>query len=98
MSFCIEGPQWDINVGPELNPVELYPGKGIVYDGNKLLHGRLESAPGEIIQMFNHWVVTGGECEHAAYDHGKNREFFENAEVYGHDQRTYLTGQWPTTS
>ncbi len=95
LTYCIDGPPWAMNVGPELSPVELKPGKGIIYDGTKLLHGRLEESPGEVLQMFCHWTAVDGKFEKYAYDSGKNKEFFENEKIYGTEQLTYLNGLYP---
>jgi len=52
-------------------------GNGVIYKGCEMLHGRLKPSSGEVIQVFNHWVISDGTRSNFAYDEGINKQYYE---------------------
>jgi hypothetical protein len=52
-------------------------GNGVIYKGCEMPHGRLKPSSGEVIQVFNHWVISDGIKSNCAYDDGKNKEYYK---------------------
>ena len=75
LSYCISGPEWEINMGD--NTLITKIGNGVIYKGCEIPHGRSEPSSGEVIQVFNHWVISDGAKSNYAYDNGKNRKFYK---------------------
>jgi len=74
LSYCISGPEWEINMGD--NALITKIGNGVIYKGCEILHGRSKPSSGEVIQVFNQWIISDGEKSNSAYDHGKYKEFY----------------------
>ena len=74
LTYCISGPEWEINVGD--NTLITKIGNGVIYKGCEIPHGRSEPSSGEVIQVFNHWVISDGVRSKSAYDDGKNEKFY----------------------
>ena len=75
LSYCISGPEWEMNMGD--NTIITKIGNAVIYKGCEILHGRSKPSSGEVIQVFNHWVISGGVKSKSAYDDGKNKEFYK---------------------
>ena len=58
LTYCISGPEWEINMGN--NTLMTKIGNGVIYKGCEIPHGRSKPSSGEVIQVFNHWVISGG--------------------------------------
>ena len=76
LTYCISGPEWEINMGD--NTIITKIGNAVIYKGCEILHGRSKPSSGEVIQVFNHWVISDGAKLNSAYDDGKNKEFYKN--------------------
>ena len=74
LSYCIFGQEWGFNLGDETLMTKI--GKGVVYKGCEVSHGRLYPSPGEVIQVFNHWIDSDGEYSESAFDEGKYKDFY----------------------
>ena len=74
LTYCLSGPEWEINMGE--NTLITKKGKAVIYRGSEVKHGRLRPSSGEVIQVFNHWVISGGTKLASAYDDGKNKDFY----------------------
>ena len=75
LSYSISGPEWEMNVGD--NTVITKIGNAVIYKGCEILHGRSKPSSDEVIQVFNHWVVSDGVKSNSAYDNGRNKEFYK---------------------
>jgi hypothetical protein len=75
LSYCIYGPEWEINMGDDTIITKI--GNGIIYKGCEIPHGRSKPSSGEVIQVFNHWVISEGTKSDCAYDNGKNEDFYK---------------------
>ena len=65
LTYCISGPEWKINMGDSTLITKI--GNGVIYKGCEILHGRPEPSSGEVIQVFNHWVISDGVKSEYAY-------------------------------
>jgi hypothetical protein len=74
LTYCLSGPEWEINMGD--NTLITKKGNGVIYRGSEVKHGRLRPSSGEVIQVFNHWVVLDGTKSKSAYDEGKFKSFY----------------------
>ena len=74
LSYCISGPEWEMNMGKDTIITKI--GNGVIYKGCEIPHGRSEPSSGEIIQVFNHWVISDGVRSKSAYDDGMNKDFW----------------------
>ena len=74
LTYCISGPEWEINVGD--NTLITKIGNGVIYKGCEIPHGRSEPSSGEVLQVFNHWVISDGVRSKSAYDDGKHKDFY----------------------
>ena len=74
LTYCVSGPEWGIHMGD--NTVITKIGNGVIYKGCEMPHGRLEPSSGEVIQVFNHWVISKGARSNSAYDDGKNKDYY----------------------
>ena len=70
LTYCISGPEWEINMGD--NTLITKIGNAVIYKGCEILHGRSKPSSGEVIQVFNNWVISDGAKSNRAYDNGKN--------------------------
>ena len=75
LSYCISGPEWEINMGD--NTLITKIGNGVIYKGCEISHGRPKPSSGEVIQVFNHWVISDGAKSNSAYDDGNNKDFYK---------------------
>ena len=75
LSYCISGPEWEMNMGDDTIITKI--GNGVIYKGCEIPHGRSEPSSGEVIQVFNHWVISDGEKSNYAYDSDKNKNFYK---------------------
>jgi hypothetical protein len=76
LSYCISGPEWEINMGD--NTLITKKGNGVIYKGCEVEHGRSKPSSGEVIQVFNHWVISDGAKSKSAYDGGITKDFYKN--------------------
>ena len=76
LTYTISGPKWGIHMGDDTVTTKI--GNGVIYKGCEMPHGRLKPSSGEVIQVFNHWVISDGIRLNYAYDGGKNKEYYEN--------------------
>ena len=74
LTYTISGPEWSIHMGDDIVTTKI--GNGVIYKGCEIPHGRLEPSSNEVIQVFNHWVISYDKRSKYAYDDGKNREFY----------------------
>ena len=74
LSYCIFGPEWEIHMGDDTVTTKL--GNGVIYKGCEIIHGRSKPSSGDVIQIFNHWVISGGVKSHAVYDGDRDNEIF----------------------
>ena len=74
LTYTISGPEWGIHMGDDTVTTKI--GNGVIYKGCEMLHGRLKPSSGEVIQVFNHWVISKGARSNSAYDDGKNKDFY----------------------
>ena len=74
ISYCISGPEWEMNMGD--NTIITKIGNAVIYKGCEIPHGRSEPSSGEVIQVFNHWVISDGTRSNYAYDDGKNKDYY----------------------
>ena len=74
LTYTISGPEWSIHMGDDIVTTKI--GNGVIYKGCEIPHGRLEPSSDEVIQVFNHWVISYDKRSKYAYDDGKNREFY----------------------
>ena len=74
LTYCISGPEWEIDMGD--NTLITKKGNGVIYKGCEILHGRSKPSSGEVIQVFNHWVISDGTRSDYAYDGGKNKQYY----------------------
>ena len=74
LTYCISGPEWEMNMGD--NTIITKIGNAVIYKGCEIPHGRSKPSSGEIIQIFCHWVISGGEKSKSAYDGGKSKDFY----------------------
>ena len=75
LTYCISGPEWEINMGD--NTLITKIGNGVIYKGCEISHGRPKPSSGEVIQVFNHWVISDGAKSNSAYDDGNNKDFYK---------------------
>ena len=75
LTYCISGPEWEINMGD--NTLITKIGNGVIYKGCEISHGRPKPSSGEVIQVFNHWVISDGAKSNSAYDNGKTKDFYK---------------------
>ena len=78
LTYCISGPEWKFNIGNKA-PLITRKGNGVIYRGCEIEHGRLHPSSGEIIQVFNHWVISagsGGTRFKSAYDDDQTKDFY----------------------
>ena len=71
LTYCISGPEWEMNMGDNTFITKI--GNGVVYKGREIPHGRSKPSSGEVIQVFNHWVISDGTKLDYAYDAGATR-------------------------
>ena len=76
LSYCISGHDWEMDMGN--NIIITKKGNGVIYKGCKVLHGRSKPSPGEVIQVFNHWIISDSKRSKSAYDDGKQKEFYKS--------------------
>ena len=74
LTYCISGPEWKMNMGD--NTLITKIGNGVIYKGCEIPHGRSEPSSGEVLQVFNHWVISDGVRSKSAYDDGKHKDFY----------------------
>jgi hypothetical protein len=75
LTYCISGPEWEINMGD--NTIITKKGNGVIYKGCEIPHGRSKPSSGEVIQVFNHWVILDGAKSKNAYDNNEqNKDFY----------------------
>ena len=74
LTYCISGPEWEMNVGD--NTLITKIGNGAIYKGCEISHGRSKPSSDEVIQVFNHWVISDGAKSNSAFDYGENKEFY----------------------
>jgi DNA repair ATPase RecN len=74
LTYTISGPEWGIHMGDDTVMTKI--GNGVIYKGCEMSHGRLKPSSGEVIQVFNHWVISDGTRSNCAYD-GKNKKYYE---------------------
>ena len=74
LTYTISGPEWSIHMGDDIVTTKI--GNGVIYKGCEIPHGRLEPSSAEVIQVFNHWVISYDKRSKYAYDDGKNKEFY----------------------
>ena len=78
LTYCISGPEWEINMGDNTFITKI--GNGVIYRGCEVLHGRPKSSSGEVIQVFNHWVISDGAKLNSVYDDNeRNKDFYESS-------------------
>jgi len=75
LTYCISGPEWEIDMGD--NTVITKIGNGVIYKGCEIEHGRSKPSSGEVIQVFNHWIISDGVKSNRAYDDGYNKDFYK---------------------
>ena len=75
LSFCISGPECEMSMGD--NTIITKIGNAVIYKGCEIPHGRPKPSSGEVIQVFNHWVISDGAKSKNAYDDGKNKGFYK---------------------
>ena len=75
LTYCVSGPEWEINMGS--NTLITKVGNGVIYKGCEIPHGRSKPSSGEVIQVFNHWVISDGAKSNRAYDDGRNIDFYK---------------------
>ena len=75
LSYCISGPEWEMNMGN--NTIITKIGNGVIYKGCEIPHGRPKPSSGDVIQVFNHWVISEGAKSNSAYDDGVNENFYK---------------------
>ena len=74
LTYTVSGPEWGIHMGDTTVMTKI--GNGVIYKGCEMPHGRLEPSSDEVIQVFNHWVISDGIRSNYAYDEGKNKEYY----------------------
>jgi hypothetical protein len=75
LTYCISGSEWGIDMGDTTVMTKI--GNGVIYKGCEILHGRSKPSSGEVIQVFNHWVISDGAKSNYAYDNEeKNKDFY----------------------
>ena len=74
LSYCISGPEWEMNMGD--NTIITKIGNAVIYKGCEIPHSRSKPSSGEVIQVFNHWVISKGVRSNSAYDDGKNKDYY----------------------
>jgi hypothetical protein len=74
LTYCVSGPEWGIHMGDDT--VTTKKGNGVIYRGCEVEHGRPEPSSGEVIQVFNHWVISDGSKSKNAYDDGRYKDFY----------------------
>ena len=74
LTYGVSGPEWGIQMGD--NTLISKIGNGVIYKGCEIPHGRSKPSSGEVIQIFNHWVISDGTRSNYAYDNGKNKDFY----------------------
>ena len=74
LSYCVSGPEWEFDMGDDIVITKI--GNAVIYKGCEIPHGRSKPSSGEIIQIFCHWVISGGEKSKSAYDGGKSKDFY----------------------
>ena len=79
LTYCISGSEWEITMGD--NTLITKKGKGIIYRACEIEHGRSKPSSGEVIQVFNHWVISGGSKSKNAYDDGRFYDFYNKVIV-----------------
>ena len=80
LSYCISGPEWEFNImGENATTLITKRGNAVIYRGCEIKHGRICPASGEIIQVFNHWIISGGTKSQDAYNNNEINEDFYKA-------------------
>ena len=74
LTYAVSGPEWSIHMGDDTVTTKI--SNGVIYKGCEIPHGRLKPSSGEVIQVFNHWVISSGERSNYAYDSGKNKDYY----------------------
>jgi len=74
LTYTISGPEWEIHMGDDTVTTKI--GNGVIYKGCEMSHGRLKPSSGEVIQVFNHWVISDGTRSNCEYDDGKNKQYY----------------------
>ena len=74
LSYCISGPEWEMNMGD--NTIITKIGNAVIYKGCEIPHGRSKPSSGEVIQVFNSWIISDGTKSNSAYDNGRHTEFY----------------------
>ena len=75
LTYTVSGPEWGIHMGDDTVMTKI--GNGVIYKGCEMSHGRLKPSSGEVIQVFNHWVISDGTRSNCAYDDGINKKYYE---------------------
>ena len=75
LSYCVSGPDWEMKLG--YDTIITKKGNGVIYRG-EIPHGRPKPSSGEVIQIFNHWVISDGPYLKYAYDEGKFKDFYKD--------------------
>jgi len=76
LSFCISGPEWEFDM--EDNTLITKIGNAVIYKGCEIPHGRSKPSSGEVIQVFNHWVISDGVKSNSAYNNNeRNKDFYQ---------------------
>ena len=75
LSYCISGPEWEMNMGD--NTIITKIGNAVIYKGCEIPHSRSKPSSDEVIQVFNHWVISNGVKSNSAYNNGSNKEFYK---------------------
>ena len=79
LSYCVSGPKWEINMGNDTLITKR--GNGIIYKGCEIKHERPKPSSGEVIQIFNHWVISDGTKSKSAYDDGMHKDFYKSTNI-----------------
>ena len=74
LTYTISGSEWGIHMGDDTVTTKI--GNGVIYKGCEMSHGRLKPSSGEVIQVFNHWVISDGTRSNSEYDDGKNKQHY----------------------
>jgi hypothetical protein len=77
LSYCVSGPEWEFDImGENATTLMTKKGNGVIYRGCEVEHGRLHPSSDEVIQVFNHWVISEGAKSKSAYDGGMSKDFY----------------------
>ncbi len=74
LTYTVSGPEWGIHMGDDTVMTKI--GNGVIYKGCEMSHGRLKPSSGEVIQVFNNWVISDGTRSNYAYDNERNKDFY----------------------